>query len=156
MPSVRRLSLTRWRSPHADRRIDEPAVREQAGGAGGVDVFLDAAAVAGERPLGEHGDVGNRVAEGVGRRSRDAECPFEGGPRDQLEGAQRPGTTAFESGEQLDQAIGVLDGQPPRLRRTRERNEIDDRPGDHTQRAPGADRQLGCVEAPAVLAQCSQ
>ena len=56
-------------------RFDEPAVGEQAGVEGCGDVVLDAVAsvsVSGERPLGEHGDVGNLVrrTDWAARRQR--------------------------------------------------------------------------------------
>ena len=148
-PSVRRLSLTRWRSPHADAGSTSRPSREQAGGEGGVDVVLDA-------------DRRRRRTTTRRARRRSGTASPNG-----LGGA--PATLSVRSKAARETSSKALSA--PGRRRSRvasnsttrsvsstashhvcvdrgSGNEIDDRPGDHTQRAPGADRRAGLRRGP--------
>ena len=155
MPSVRRLSLTRWRRPHADGWIDEAAVGEQAGGEGGVDVVLDA----------RHVVVGRVTTRRARRRSGHRRRTGSAGLRLRSVFVRgRPATPARRRSALRDDGVRAW-----RAARSRDSvsstashqvcvdrgsgDEVDDRARDHAERAAGADRELRRVEAPAVLAQ---
>ena len=137
------------------RRIDEATVAQQTRLEGGVDVVLDTRRVVGvERPFGEHRDIRYaRSRTGWAARPRRSSVRSRAARETSSNALSVPGRRRSSVTSSSITRSRIVDGQPPRLGRTRQRHEIDDGTRDDTERATGADDELRRVDAPAVLAQ---